>query len=437
MKNPKTCKCGKKFEYPSQLAQHLEHHDPQSVKPRFKCQKCDADFSENSSLKRHMITIHKKSQSKRCLKKKTVGGIRNVPNTTKIEKSEKSSESMGSLESTESSTINDFMIENAVPFSDATNDLNKVFNDDLGPNKKGMVPSVHEGKKAYKRPKKQSLEDSQNVPNSTSSSSEENELPLLSDATNDLNKVLNDNFGLNKNGMVPSVREGKKTYKKPKKQTLKVSKNVPNSTSSSLMKNELPFINTQKVWNGVGFVTSDHEVEKAYKIPKKQSVVDSQSVRNSSLIENKEPFIDATDDQEIVLNDVLGRKKKNIVNSVHEGKKEFKCKFCEKSFESKKKWFMHNWDKCKADQAQKQKLTIIGQKSLGKCQNSKTSNHQDQTFPPLSLRNMIVLDEWTNSDSEQKKEIPVEIEPQIIDQNKSTEQLRESMNDLFRSFEDM
>ena len=98
---------------------------------------------------------------------------------------------------------------------------------------------------------------------------------------------------------------------------------------------------------------------------------------------------------------------------------------------------MHNWDKCKADQAQKQKLTIIGQKSLGKCQNSKTSNHQDQTFPPLSLRNMIVLDEWTNSDSEQKKEIPVEIEPQIIDQNKSTEQLRESMNDLFRSFEDM
>ena len=81
--------------------------------------------------------------------------------------------------------------------------------------------------------------------------------------------------------------------------------------------------------------------------------------------------------------------------------------------------------------------TIKGQKSMGKCQNSKTSNHQDQTFPPLSLRNMIVLDEWTNSDSEPKKEIPVEIEPQIIDQNKSTEQLRESMNDLFRSFEDM
>ena len=90
----------------------------------------------------------------------------------------------------------------------------------------------------------------------------------------------------------------------PKKQTLKVSKNVPNSTSSSLMKNELPFINTQKVWNGVGFVTSDHEVEKAYKIPKKQSVVDSQSVRNSSLIENKEPFIDATDDQQNVLKEL-------------------------------------------------------------------------------------------------------------------------------------
>ena len=58
-----------------------------------------------------------------------------------------------------------------------------------------------------------------------------------------------------------------------------------------------------------------------------------------------------------------------------------------------------------------------GEKSLGKCQNSKTSNHQDQTFPPLSLRNMFVLDEWTNSDSEPKKEIPVKTESQIIDQN--------------------
>ena len=60
-----------------------------------------------------------------------------------------------------------------------------------------------------------------------------------------------------------------------------------------------------------------------------------------------------------------------------------------------------------------------GEKSLGKCQNSKTSNHQDQTFPPLSLRNMVVLDEWTNSDSEPKKEIPeikkepvLELEPE-------------------------
>ena len=49
--------------------------------------------------------------------------------------------------------------------------------------------------------------------------------------------------------------------------------------------------------------------------------------------------------------------------------------------------------------------TIKCQKSLGKCQNSKTSNHQDQSFPPLSLRNMLVLDEWKNSDSEPKKEI--------------------------------
>ena len=64
MKNPKTCKCGKKFEYPSLLAKHLDHHDPKNVKKRFKCQKCDADFSEDYSLKRHMRTIHKKSQSK-------------------------------------------------------------------------------------------------------------------------------------------------------------------------------------------------------------------------------------------------------------------------------------------------------------------------------------------------------------------------------------
>ena len=54
---------------------------------------------------------------------------------------------------------------------------------------------------------------------------------------------------------------------------------------------------------------------------------------------------------------------------------------------------------------------------MGKCQSSKTSNHQDQTFPLLSLTNMIVLDEWTNSDSEPKQEIPVKTEPKIIDQN--------------------
>ena len=342
MKNPKTCKCGKKFEYPSHLTRHLDHHDPKSVKERFKCQKCDADFSENYSLKRHMRTIHKKSQFKRCSKEKTVEVIRNVPNSTKSEKSEKSTES---------------------------------------------------------------------------EESSENELPLLSDATNDLNKILNDDFGLNKKGMVPSVHEGKKAYKISKKQSLEDSQDVPNSTSSSLMKNELPFINTQKVWNGVGFVTSVHEGKKAYKIPKKQSVVDSQSVRNTSLIENEEPFIDSTDDQLNVLNVELGPNKKNILQSVHEGKKEFKCELCGKKFESKKKWFMHNWAKCQAAQAQKQtessyekyrnisvednQTTIKSQKSLGKCQNSKTSNHNDQTLPPLSLRNMFVLDEWTNSDSEQ------------------------------------
>ena len=47
----------------------------------------------------------------------------------------------------------------------------------------------------------------------------------------------------------------------------------------------------------------------------------------------------------------------------------------------------------------------------------KTSNHQDQTFPLLSLTNMIVLDEWNISDSEPKNEILVKTEPQIIDQN--------------------
>ena len=68
IKKPKTCKCGKKFQYDSFLARHLDHHDPKSVKKRFKCQKCDSDFSENYSLNRHMRTIHKNSQSKRCLK---------------------------------------------------------------------------------------------------------------------------------------------------------------------------------------------------------------------------------------------------------------------------------------------------------------------------------------------------------------------------------
>ena len=35
----------------------------------------------------------------------------------------------------------------------------------------------------------------------------------------------------------------------------------------------------------------------------------------------------------------------------------------------------------------------------------------------LSLSNMIVLDEWTNSDSEPELEIPVKTEPKIIVQN--------------------
>ena len=58
----------------------------------------------------------------------------------------------------------------------------------------------------------------------------------------------------------------------------------------------------------------------------------------------------------------------------------------------------------------------------------KTSNHQDQTFPLLSLTNMIVLDEWTNSDSEPKMEIPAKNEPKITDQNcfQDTEQQEDS-----------
>ena len=47
----------------------------------------------------------------------------------------------------------------------------------------------------------------------------------------------------------------------------------------------------------------------------------------------------------------------------------------------------------------------------------KISNHQDQTFSLLSLTNMIVLDEWTNADSEPKMEIPVKTEHKIKDQN--------------------
>ena len=62
-------------------------------------------------------------------------------------------------------------------------------------------------------------------------------------------------------------------------------------------------------------------------------------------------------------------------------------------------------------------ISQIQEKKRKKKKKKKKKNHQDQTFPPLSLRNMIVLDEWTNSDSEPKKEIPVKTEPQIIDQN--------------------
>ena len=243
IKNAKTCKCGKKFEYPSYLARHLDHHDPKSVKKRFKCQKCDADFSENKSLKRHIKTIHKGKKSQ--------------------------------------SQINYFTIENAVPFIDAKEDLHKVFNDDLGLKKKDKVPSVHGGEKEHPRKGKKSRAQRTRI---------ENEVPLLSDATDDLHKVLNDDFGFNKKAMVPSVHERKKTYK----------------------------------------------------IPKKQSVEDYQNVPNSSLIENEVPFIDAKDDSQKVLNDELGPHKKKIVLSFHEGQKEFKCEFCKKSFESKKKWFMHN-----------------------------------------------------------------------------------------------
>ena len=63
-------------------------------------------------------------------------------------------------------------------------------------------------------------------------------------------------------------------------------------------------------------------------------------------------------------------------------------------------------------------------------QSSKVSNHQvqDQTFPLLSLTNMVVLDEWTNPDSEPKMEIPVKTETKIKDQNcfQNTEQQPDS-----------
>ena len=94
IQNSKTCKCGKTFEDKSKLARHLRHQETKSVK------------------------------------KQIVEGIPNDPNFYK--------------------TTNSFTIKNEIAFFDTEDDIQNALNDNVGHNKKNIVPSVHEGKKAFK-----------------------------------------------------------------------------------------------------------------------------------------------------------------------------------------------------------------------------------------------------------------------------------------------
>ena len=91
IQNSKTCKCGKEFEDNSRLARHLRHQETKSVK--------------------HQI-------------------VEDIPNDYKA--------------------TNPFTIKNEIAFFDNEDDIQNVLNDNVGHNKKDGVPSVHEGKKAFK-----------------------------------------------------------------------------------------------------------------------------------------------------------------------------------------------------------------------------------------------------------------------------------------------
>ena len=97
IQNSKTCKCGKEFEDTSKLARHLRHQETKSVK------------------------------------KQTVEDIPNAPNLYSSTKS-----------------TNPFIIKNEIAFFDTGEDVQNALNDNVGYNKKDIVPSVHEGKKAFK-----------------------------------------------------------------------------------------------------------------------------------------------------------------------------------------------------------------------------------------------------------------------------------------------
>ena len=97
IQNSKTCKCGKEFEVTSKLARHLRHQETKSVK------------------------------------KQIVEDIPIVPNLycpTKF--------------------TNPFIIKDEIPFFDTEDDIQNALNHNVGHNKKDIVPSVHEGKKAFK-----------------------------------------------------------------------------------------------------------------------------------------------------------------------------------------------------------------------------------------------------------------------------------------------